>query len=296
MKTTRKCRGFTLIELLVVIAIIAILIALLLPAVQQAREAARRTQCKNNLKQLGLALHNYHDVFNRFPPGSFPPGEGLSWHVALLPQLEQAALWGKFETGGHALARWDSAAVNLPLCRDYRLAAYFCPSGTKERADDTALNYTTHYYGIMGPTGINPQSGVAYSENTSGAHGGFSREGMFYIYEARLMRDVLDGLSNTMVVGENSWTNRKGNATRYRSWTRGGVVNDLMAPCKNVAQQINADFTALFNDMSYGSNHTGGAQFLFGDGSVSFVSENVDYNLLLSTASVAGGEAKVLGQ
>ncbi|HQX51173.1 MAG TPA: DUF1559 domain-containing protein [Planctomycetaceae bacterium] len=288
-------RGFTLIELLVVIAIIAILIALLLPAVQQAREAARRTQCKNNLKQLGLALHNYHDVFNTLPPGSFPTNDGLSWHVAILPQIEQAALWGQFETGGHAGGQYSSA-VNLPLCRNTRLAGYFCPSGTKERADDNALNYTTHYYGVMGPTGINPQSSVAYKENTAGGHGGFSQEGMFYIYQAHQFRDILDGLSNTMIVGEISWTDRKAKPTRYRAWTRGGAVNDFMAPCKNVAQQINSDFTTLFNDMSFGTNHTGGAQFLYGDGSVSFVSENVDYNLYLSTASIAGGEAKTVGE
>jgi prepilin-type N-terminal cleavage/methylation domain-containing protein/prepilin-type processing-associated H-X9-DG protein len=282
-------RGFTLIELLVVIAIIAILIALLLPAVQQAREAARRTQCKNNLKQLGLALQNYHDVFNKFPPGSFPGTNGLSWPVAILPQIEQANLAARFQVGGHAGGQFDSA-VNRPLCRDNPIAAFFCPSGTEVKADDNALDYTMHYYGVMGPTGTNPQSGVAYRENTNGPHGGFSREGLFYIYESKSIRDILDGTSNTMVFGEISWSDRKGNATRYRAWTRGGQVDQFMAPAKNVARQINSDYTALFNDMSMGSNHTGGAQFAFGDGSVSFISENIDFNVLLSTASIAGGE------
>lgn len=99
----RKSRGFTLIELLVVIAIIAILIALLLPAVQQAREAARRTQCKNNLKQIGLALHNYSDVFGSFPIGvnsSFPGGWGVSFWVGLLPYVEQGNVYSQMSFDG----------------------------------------------------------------------------------------------------------------------------------------------------------------------------------------------------
>jgi len=92
MTKARKHRGFTLIELLVVIAIIAILIALLLPAVQQAREAARRTECKNNLKQIGLAIHNYHDSFNTIPPG-WIGGTGYSWQIFLLPGVEQSNLY-----------------------------------------------------------------------------------------------------------------------------------------------------------------------------------------------------------
>ena len=290
MNRSRR-RGFTLIELLVVIAIIAILIALLLPAVQQAREAARRTQCKNNLKQLGIALHNYHDTYTKFPCGSYPSTNGLSWHVSILPQIEQANLWNQFEFGVHAGGQFDSA-TNRPLCRTNPIAGFFCPSGTEQRADDNALDYTMHYYGVMGPTGTNSQSGVAYKENINGPHGGFSQEGLFYIYTSKSMRDILDGTSNTIVVGEISWTDRNGNPTRYRAWTRGGQVNQFMAPAKNVARQINADYTALFNDMSFGSNHTGGAQFIFGDGSVSFLSENIDYSILLNTASIGGGEAK----
>ncbi|MCB9953315.1 MAG: DUF1559 domain-containing protein [Planctomycetaceae bacterium] len=286
-------RGFTLIELLVVIAIIAVLIALLLPAVQQAREAARRSQCKNNLKQIGLALHNYHDVYSTFPMGATRITEGLSWHVAILPQMEQAPLYDKFEFGSTTMTpnddRWDQT-TNLPHCRFSPMPIYLCPSGTQVVADDNAANYTTHYYGVAGPTGINPATGAAYSENTSGSHGGFSREGLFTFGEVRRMRDITDGTSTTLAVGEISWTKRNGNNTRYRSWTRGGQLNSHLAGAKNVAQQINADYTALFNDMSFGSNHVGGAQFLMGDGAVRFLSENIDYNLLLSLASIGGGE------
>ena len=293
-----KRRGFTLIELLVVIAIIAILIALLLPAVQQAREAARRSTCKNSLKQLGLALHNYHDTNNGYPMGAMAPfnagsttarNEGNSWLVAILPQIEQTAMYNQFTFG----TAWNTTA-NRPLAK-IPVNVYLCPSGTKTAADDTATDFTTHYYGVMGPTGTNPQTGVAYKETTTvNTHGGQSQEGLFFCNVSHKVRDILDGTSNTMVVGENSWTDRNGNATRYRAWTRGGLPSgDLMAGTKNVAQQINADYTSLFNDMSYGSNHTGGAQFLMGDGAVRFLSENIDYNILLSTASIAGGEPKV---
>lgn len=285
-------RGFTLIELLVVIAIIAILIALLLPAVQQAREAARRTQCKNNLKQIGLALHNYHETHGQFPMGATRTRQGLSWHVSILPQIDQAPRFAQFDM--EAPGDTFDSGTNRPLCRDGEIAAWLCPSGTEVKADDNASDYTTHYYGVMGPTGTNPQSGVAYKENTGGVHGGFSQEGMFYMAETRKIRDCTDGASNSMHVGEISWSDRNGNATRYRAWTRGGGVNEFIAPAKNMAQQINADYTALFNDMSFGSNHVGGAQFLMGDGRVRFVSENVDYNLLLSSASIAGGEASVV--
>ena len=286
-KMLSRQRGFTLIELLVVIAIIAILIALLLPAVQQAREAARRTQCKNNLKQFGLGLHNYHDTHKQFPMGNTRTTEGLSWHVAILPQMEEANLFNEFAFEG--LDRFDSS-VNLPLVRQAPPSWMTCPSGTQFRADDTALNYTTHYYGIVGPTGTNPQSLVAYKENTAGGHGGASREGTFSYSEGKAIRDMLDGTSNTIVVGEISWSNRNGNNTRYRAWTRGGTINSHIAGAKNVAQQINADYTANFNDMSFGSNHTGGAQFLNGDGTVVFLSENIDYGVLQSRASIAGGE------
>ena len=289
MNQSNSRRGFTLIELLVVIAIIAILIALLLPAVQQAREAARRTECKNKLKQIGIALHNYHDVNSSFPPGCTNVANGLSWLVSILPFMEQDNLFDQFD---FSLAH--NTGVNNPF-RQHKNVAYLCPSGSEERADDNNSDFTTHYYGVMGPTGTNPASGTAYSENTSGSHGGFSREGLFYfgLSGVHKFRDITDGTSNTAVVGEISWSDRNGNATRYRPWTRGGQSGQYMAPAKNFAQQINADYTALFNDMSFGSNHPGGAQFLYGDGTVALISENVDYGVYLSTGSIAGQETEV---
>ena len=285
--TKQQRRGFTLIELLVVIAIIAILIALLLPAVQQAREAARRTQCKNNLKQIGLALHNYHDIYLCFPPGADNKTQGLSWLYSILPQIEQGNLFDQFDHGNTF-----HSSVNRPLVRKDPVNAYLCPSSNEVKADDNNQDYTTHYYGVMGPTGINATTGVAYKENTNGPHGGFSKEGMFYFAEVRLIRDMSDGTAHTLAVGEISWNDRNGKSTRYRAWTRGGMKDQYMAPAKNLAQTINGDNTSIFNDMNFGSNHTGGCHFAAGDGSVHFVSENVDYGVYLAGGSVSGGEVE----
>src|SRR5690606_10195612 len=125
----QKHKGFTLIELLVVIAIIAILVALLLPAVQQAREAARRSSCKNNLKQLGLALHNYHDTYTLFPQGQFYIEGGSSWHghsgwVSLLPFLEQNAIYDQWNHNLHVYSGTNSSL------RQNKLSAFQCPSDT----------------------------------------------------------------------------------------------------------------------------------------------------------------------
>ena len=145
IRSRQKARGFTLIELLVVIAIIAILIALLLPAVQQAREAARRTQCKNNLKQLGLALHNYHDSMSMFPRSQLGATTGTAdWrghsaHVMILPYIEQAALYSQYEMDIHAW--WDGGKTGVDGTAHHnvqnanragmkRLTAFICPSNS----------------------------------------------------------------------------------------------------------------------------------------------------------------------
>ena len=155
--TKRVKRGFTLIELLVVIAIIAILIALLLPAVQQAREAARRSQCKNNLKQIGTALHNYHETFRIFPPGvinsawsgsgggTTTGSNGLSWATMILPYADQAPLYKKFITTQHWLVGNTNEVAEI-------LTVFRCPSDVSpdQNASVTALMGTSNYPGVYG--------------------------------------------------------------------------------------------------------------------------------------------------
>ncbi|MFG0261368.1 MAG: DUF1559 domain-containing protein [Novipirellula sp. JB048] len=285
-----KRNAFTLVELLVVIAIIGVLVGLLLPAVQAAREAARRMSCSNNLKQLGLALHNYHDTHQAFPLGATAITEGLSLHVGLLPFVEQTNKYEQFIQ----IEPWSSTD-NLPLARDAPMPMYMCPSGPEKMADDNAANYTTHYYGIMGPTGTNPQSGVAYKENTAGPHGGWAEQGLFrWGWKSKNFANITDGTSNSLAFGEISWADRNGNNTRYRSWTRGGAANSYMAPAKNIARAINSDYTGMFNDMSMGSEHPGGAMFGLCDGSVRFISDSIDFNTYLAAASIDGREPEGL--
>ena len=295
-------RGFTLIELLVVIAIIAILIALLLPAVQQAREAARRTQCRNNLKQIGLALHNYHDTHRVLPPGGVSSGNNLSWHVMILPMLDQGPLYNTvdFETNGYA--NFDYVLGNK------RVTAFLCPSTSQEKASNNSDFFTTHYYGNMGPKGTNTTTGAAYTctssttstdECISGTPmGGFSTHGPLGRNSSTNFRDFSDGTSNTFAVGEISLLRTTGNSTaqHYRQWHR-GVDWANATGVKNVLHRINEvtyNTGDNFNDVSFGSSHEGGAHFLMGDGAVRFFSENVNVDVYKATASMNGGESKVV--
>jgi prepilin-type N-terminal cleavage/methylation domain-containing protein len=300
-------RGFTLIELLVVIAIIAVLIALLLPAVQQAREAARRTECKNKLKQIGLALHNYHDTFTVFCPSSFSIGSRLSWHYSILPYIDQAPLYNQAE------------ALNPPPTINYtswasvfdpvKLPGYLCPSAHNRNVNgytaDTTIQ-TVHYYGVMGPkapTGwpytyqCGTVSAAAECQVPAGAaHGGYSRHGVLGRNTKNGMRDIIDGTSNTLLVGEISSFKTKSGVDMggYRRWYRGfdGTAN---SGAKNVVYAINSkayNGSNDFNDVSFGSNHVGGTHFLMGDGVVKFISENVDMVAYLSVSSMDGGETQ----
>jgi len=306
--------AFTLIELLVVIAIIAILIALLLPAVQQAREAARRTQCKNNLKQWGLAVHNYHDTFNRLPIGGMGYtnsatliANNLSMHVLMLPYLEQANLYSQFNFSVH----YDTAP-NLAL-KAQSFDGMFCPSARelnrKDSSSTTSPNWTIHYYGVAGPKGPKPApltGNYLITGNTTTDHGGFAQSGMFFGNSKVGFKDVIDGLSNTLAMGEVSGERNPGTgwSESYRAWTQGASANGgggAQYSCKNIARQMNrysgwqgSVATRLFNDVSFSSQHTGGCQFLLGDGSVKFLSENIDFRLYQSVGSIADGEVATL--
>jgi prepilin-type N-terminal cleavage/methylation domain-containing protein/prepilin-type processing-associated H-X9-DG protein len=293
-------RAFTLIELLVVIAIIAVLVGLLLPAVQRTREAAARTQCQNNMKQIGLGMHNHLDALGNFPRAGNRDTQ-LSWHVYLLPYIEQGNLFNQFS---QATGSFTGTGKNNPHGLAY-VPVYLCPGGQR-RIDTTGPNiqpgeyvpattgepaYTTHYYGILGPI----DSTVPYQVDTSGSHGGFSLQGMLLRTLDVKPRDVTDGMSNTIMVGERSWIPKdnfnSAQTSRYRTWVRGCEDSNIVcAGAKNVVNAINTPNTATFNNIAMGSQHPQGCNFVLADGSVRFVRESIPLGTYRALASRNGGE------
>ena len=285
-----RTRGFTLIELLVVFAVIAILVSLLLPAVQQAREAARRTQCKNNLKQIALAIHNYHDAFSLFPAtevGGTGTLAKASAFVAILPMLEQGNTLALYDS-----SRGNSDPVNLAAVKQF-IPAYLCPSAPMRRliptsgcdANDRAPGTYAVSTGSGDPWGAivsgNPHNGAIVGP-------GSGRTGF---------RDITDGTSNTLLIGEAAWN-----------------IPDYLFASGPCAGQTRWGFTywsspyplatafstmAPFNPKKGGANvlsrfrseHPGGAQFAVTDGSVRFVHESISQTvLMLASATRSGGE------
>lgn len=317
-RINRRRSAFTLIELLVVIAIIAILIALLLPAVQQAREAARRSTCKNQLKQIGLALHNYHETHRIFPQGGYGQSIGsagasstnnvsMTFLVMILPFVDQAPLYEEFN-----LNRGYSYSGNLAACLNVP-PVYLCPSSNKIRSthanelSNSRPVYASHYVGNMGPVGQNPVTSAPYTlecENPSSGtsvpncRGGNDVGGLGVLGGPRSeirLRDILDGSSNTIMVGEMSGHKYLTEQIAPRSWNR-GCHSDSCGSSKNVKYGINVHgfVSGDFNNMSFGSVHEGGCHLLMADGSVHFASENIDMNVYLATASREGGETNTL--
>lgn len=289
-----KRTGFTLIELLVVIAIIAVLVALLLPAVQQAREAARRTQCRNNLKQIGLALHNYHDVHNILPPGSVrpetPSGLGIAptaneigvhygWHAQILPFLEQAPLFQQLNVNS---VYPQSSQLSLVQAT---MPAFLCPSSpspnlNSDRATSTygliTTLATTNYVGNGGLQHVGgvPMGFIFCLGNTEPASGPRTLR----------FRNVTDGLSQTIFAGERTWALPGPTALAYQPRSGIWVGQRFFTSSDNLATGQNSDALDFIQMnrasknafKSYSSDHVGGALFLFGDGSVKFLSENIN--------------------
>jgi prepilin-type N-terminal cleavage/methylation domain-containing protein/prepilin-type processing-associated H-X9-DG protein len=292
-------RGFTLIELLVVIGVIAVLIALLLPAVQAAREVARRAQCVNNLKQIGSALHNYEGTHRAFPLGhasaftsdGTDTGPGWGWAAMLLPQMEQRPLY-------------DTVNFGLPIESPSNLTSRLPTIGAYLRPADAVK--PLWWAMVRNPIGISTQRicEVAPS-NYVGLYGtsdpGIDGDGVFFREASVGIRDITDGTAQTLAVGERS--HRLGEAT----WT-GSVTNAVLFPVDN--DGIGAPRAESGPGMVLGhaggrlgpgdpngevnqfySTHVGGVNFAFADGHVSFLKTTMNYNTFRALATGAGGEA-----
>jgi prepilin-type N-terminal cleavage/methylation domain-containing protein/prepilin-type processing-associated H-X9-DG protein len=305
-------RGFTLIELLVVIAIIAILIALLLPAVQSAREAARRTQCRNNLHQYGLAMHNYHDVCNRLPPGAIWATPGATYTVPrtnylpfLLPYVDQSAMYNlyNFSTGG---IPWHGN--NLVVMNTDTPAFMLCPSDGKGGSQcivpwEPERIHKSNYFVFM--SGMSIADNWTRNPTLMTAFGG-NRGARF--------SDITDGTSNTMLMGEYltgtapddlrgfAWADEPGLGFIYAQLGPNSVLPDLPFPCCQTCGAGMAGNLPMLNlPCQYGngattdtagsrSRHTGGVQILLGDGSVRFVSQNINILTWRALATISGAE------
>ena len=290
-------RGFTLIELLVVIAIIAVLIALLLPAVQQAREAARRTQCKNNLKQLGLALHNYHDTFNVFPMGyHWPLGTGWSYH--LLPYIDQANIFNSFTVGTASSASasiWQTGAPEAAL--GVFIPCLRCPSSVAPQGIDNVDSILLRVPGDYTACA----SGTRTTDAATGANGigVLDLDGMFFRLSSVRMRDITDGASNTVGIGEAVYESGTSQVDHWyigshelgRTGTSGST--DSSEFLGSLGVPLNLYYSGSSTDdieLSFKGRHVGGVQFLLMDGSVRLVSENIFSGTQKALGTRAGGE------
>ena len=286
-----------MIELLVVIAIIGVLVAILLPAVQQAREAARQSQCRNNLKQFGVALHSYHETHGSFCPGVVIQNTGStqgnwSWGSYLLPFVDQAALYGKLNVGDVRLtaAIADASAGGRRELLQKTLPLYRCPSDTGPSLN-TFHTINSVQIALSNYVASNASRSLRLDPGPISSTGNvLVSNGMFHANHCVSVRDITDGASNTIAIGE-------------RAWTLGGAAINaaLVFGIQSNTEAVNANNTGLIQALGCGfvlmnsstspsstpthhtrnfsSVHVGGAHFLMGDGAVRFISENLDHNV-----------------
>ena len=304
-------RGFTLIELLVVIAIIAVLIGLLLPAVQKVREAAARSKCQNNLKQIGLAMHNYHSRMDCFPAGflsnvqaddtNSPNGPGWSWAAILLNDVEQSALHRQIDFTRSILDPMHNSV------RTQTIPIYLCPSDPGAKIipiysiDDSATPFAS--------TSVVTQAGrINYAAVIGTVEAGEDppevADGVFYRNSKTRVYDITDGTSNTFFVGERSsklamitWTGaiygsgvpREPATGSPASWTGEGAGVHALGHCSDEPGHTPNGAAGHVDD--FGSYHAIGAMFLMGDGSVRIINNNIPPAIYQSLATRAGGDS-----
>lgn len=307
--SSKRVAAFTLVELLVVIAIIGVLVGLLLPAVQAAREAARRIQCSNNLHQLGIALNSYHDSHRRFPSGYVIPTR-LMWSGSLLPNIEQGNLFNTIEFG----QAWE--VPNTPngrACETY-ISTYRCPSSD---APERAPNITPL------PNRV-PNSYLGVASGTATTESGFipenigqaNQDGLMYLASTNRMANVTDGTSNSLAVGEALFRPQISGPDLFNSvfqivdhWYIGSD-NQLLASVNPPLYQefseglgstgvpMNAinDASLLIDqrELCFSSLHHGGCLFVFVDGHVQFVPQTIDRQIYSSLGTIARGEVATL--
>ncbi len=305
-------RGFTLVELLVVIAIIGVLIALLLPAVQSAREAARRLQCTNKMKQLGLALHNYHSAHGSFASGyisnksttgsewcyndSPRTKHGAPWSVLILPYLEQTTLYERFDfhqnfTSASSCPSEDNSTSSNHKAWETPLSLYQCPSDPGSQSD---VN-NTNYLGVQG--------GGDYEDAPCNIRSRvFFLNGVLYHSSKTRIAHITDGSSHVFLLGETKYIPtpvHRVDGSGYAGWASGPRMDDLGPNPYTLAAatlQINSvpgsggqpdsEVRDMYYEMSklFGSFHVGGCNFTMCDGSVRFVNESIDLKAYQSTA------------
>jgi prepilin-type N-terminal cleavage/methylation domain-containing protein len=342
-------RGFTLVELLVVIAIIGVLVALLLPAVQSARDAARRMSCQNNLKQLAIAAHNHVDIKNVFPPGGVNTGGNgtrcyTTWSIELLPYMEQQALYQQYRQD-----RFNEDPLNAPVFQarmvphecpsdplkgqlerpasgphqnqDFRHGSYRAVSGRANMAVGHGAwdTFEPHLWpggvidkafrGVMHGTG-EPYNGVTFTQGVSNGQSVATMGG------PERVANISDGTSNTLMIGELTFVDKRPAAGSnratfwaftYASYNQSSITAESRHLTIRYGQPTPtplpngtgcAGTPGLYGDQlckrAFGSAHPGGLNFVHADGSLRFVSYNVDMNLLQGMATIEGGESGVL--
>lgn len=310
MSVRYRYRGFTLIELLVVIAIIGVLVGLLLPAVQQAREAARRMTCVNNLKQTGLAMHSYYDSNRQLPSGYISPGtsaadpsasetvKGYAWGFVLLPYMEQSSLFDSIDQTGEAVGTSNEAKA-----AEANLGGYRCPTDTApvsfsvNNGSGTVDLPTSNYVAVLGWNNVTTEAGQG--------------NGVFFRNSDIQFRDIRDGLSTTICVGERKHIHDffdqgpyPANSTWYAAVP--GVLRDagmtMMPMMKEGPGSLVLGHVGQSGMMSgktpnhtnhivhFSSSHFGGVAFLLCDGSTHIIRDNIDYQLFKAIGTRAGGE------